>query len=191
MAKKHTVTLPDGKTGRRTSENRTYPYAIAVGPLTKEQQVDDYNERIARAEAERDRLLALAEYLENDGELVVRQSNSFGFHREYVLATGILWNGNVTQNSSDRGIGTLGWDYDGHTVDEMREKVALRSREFAATAQQQADGIRERIGMIVPDRWRVAAWSSRPELAEARAQQARAADPRRSVLVLETDIDTL
>jgi hypothetical protein len=36
MSTKHTVTLPDGTTATRTSQNREYVAAIAVGPETRE-----------------------------------------------------------------------------------------------------------------------------------------------------------
>lgn len=186
MSTKHTATLPDGRKATRTSANRVYPYVIAVGPLSHEQQVADYEDAIARHKTERDRLIALADYLEQGGELVVSHRNEFGVDHDYVLATGMPNNGNSMSWYTHRGIGTLGWDYDGYTVDEVRTKVAARSREFAASSQQQADTIRERISTIEPDVWRADSWSSRPDLAAKAAEKVRARDRRREVRVLDT-----
>jgi hypothetical protein len=186
MSTKHTATLPDGTIATRTSANRVYPFVIARGPLPVEEIRADLEAEAVHSDEFAARYAALADYLDNGGELVAREGGEFGVRYTRVFATGLPHGGAFEPFNAHRGIATIGSaEFD--SVDAVRTRVSERMRKYAADAVKRSADLRERKSTATPGGWAAAAWSSRSELAARTAESTRRLDPRREVRVLDTE----
>lgn len=187
MSTKHTATLPDGTIATRTSANRVYPFVIAIAPRAVGDVVASLTAEADESDRNGARYTATADYLDNGGELVVSTVHLWGDHSaDYVLATGLPYNGASFEGVAERGITRIGGS--GYPdVEAARTGVAAEMRRFAADATTRAAELRTAAVASTLGTWGAAAWSSRRELAERTAASIRAKDPRREVRVIDTE----
>lgn len=159
MSTKHTVTLPDGTTATRTSANRTYAAAVAVGPVTREHAAESTRDAIAQHERRVAKYAAVVTFLEEGGQLVARDLG-YGVTKFYLP-------GEKDRHENiyvPRGSVTP-------------EQGALPEyREFMAGSQDAAKRCKAALAEILagPDligNWYISGWNGTPALAAKAARQ--------------------
>lgn len=187
MSTKHTATLPDGTIAKRTSATRVYPFVIARGPLTVEHQIEDIRAGIARGVERIGYLRSVVDYLTNGGEIIEGRGPYPFESARPVHATGLPNNGHDERRDAWRGLGLMGNEFQGMDLDEFRAKMIARFTEYADSEERRNAESEARIPTLKVGAWAAAAWSSRADLAGKTAESTRRLDPRREVLVLETE----
>lgn len=187
MSTKHTATLPDGTIAKRTSASRVYPFVIAVGPLSVEHIVDDIRAAVGRAKERLAYLRTVVDYLANDGE-IVEGTAPYPFETvRPVWATGLPNNGRDERFDVWRGLGLMSGNWSGRTLEDFRAKMIERMTDSISREEEFVAAEGKRIAGIKVGPWKAAAWASRPDLATKTAESTRRLDPRRTVLVLDTE----
>lgn len=171
MSTKHTATLPDGTTATRTSANRLYPFAVAVGPRDPEVWAAHLAKQAADADATADTIAAAAAA----GRYAVR-SRGFGSYAEQgyngyeVILKGstVAWHSN-RQGQVEDTIDMIGKGrgYIAEAAEFMAVYASHRVDEF----RRQADTARDTIAAILDGTadlgaWHVTGWQSRLDLAQ-------------------------
>ncbi len=187
MSTKHTATLPDGTIAKRTSANRSYPFVIALAPLSAEHIVDDIRASVARAEERLTYLRSVVEYLSAGGEIIEGTAPYPFQSARPVWATGLPNNGRDERYDLWRGLGLMSGEWSGTNLDDFRAKTIERMTSSIATEEAFVAGEGKRIAGIKVGTWTAAAWASRPELAAKTAESTRRLDPRREVRIIDTE----
>lgn len=183
MSTKHTVTLPDGTIGKRTSANRVYPFAVAVGPMPRAELVEILERRIIDEKAYLVNYREVLAYVQAGGELVQ--------HRESIFATGLLPAKSSSHFSRSLGQRDVGWTFGTNKGRDLAEVVVesysdyLGRGESALTKHELA--LKAAIeGPALIGTWTVHGWQSRDDLARKELDKVRGYFRGRDVAIVES-----
>jgi hypothetical protein len=173
MSTKHTVTLPDGTIAKRTSANRVYPYAVAVGPAPKAEVLAMLGRALKAEKGYLARYERIVAYLENGGELVTKVD-----FMTSIMAPGL--------GANERALG-----YGNETREGILAKYAGYAKQSANRIVQYGEEIAETTeGPELIGEWTVSGWQSRAELAHKHRNHMQSVFPDRHVMVVETEYVT-
>jgi hypothetical protein len=168
MAFKHTAVTPDGKQHHRTSQNRQYPFAVAVGPVPVDEMIDRIEHTIAYEQSNVDRYDAVVAHLQSGAGLVERidpgRVRYFALKEDFSIwvkrdvPEGVeSWNSSkyrATQEQQNAAIEQQIVAYQGY-ADSSRESVARNEARIAELRESGQEFVGE---------WHIAGWQSRADL---------------------------
>lgn len=182
MSTKHTVTLADGSVATRTSANRVYPYAVAVGPASKAEVIERLTKDVADNEGYLASYNEVIAYLVAGGELEVVEGYYGG---ATTYAKGLKPNRSSSRDEVARGERRIGLT--GDSVEAILERYRKYARDTTSSIESlKTERLKVAKGPSRVGKWRVSGWSSRPELAAKERDRLAGRYPGREVVVVET-----
>jgi hypothetical protein len=177
---KHFVIHPDGTKSTRQSRNRTYTYAVAVGPDKRDDLVKKQKAVVANFEASYTRYDDIINYLEVGGEIKLRNHDYLGkmWHATELRA--------LAQSRSERVYGTTilyareaaeaGIDID--DSEAVRNLAITQITEYRTSALARVTKAKAKLAEIeagpeLQGNWGVLTWNSRRDLSEKAASAFR------------------
>lgn len=183
MSTKHTVTLPDGTIGKRTSANRVYPFAVAVAPMPRAELVGILERRIAASLKYNAGYRETLAYVEAGGELVEVGHSIFAVNLEPVPY--------ADREAEARGQRNVGWTFGSNEGRDFAEIVLMQYAEYLAIGERtliaEELALKEAIeGPAVVGSWTVHGWQSREDLARKELDKVRGYFHGRDVVIVES-----
>lgn len=190
MSTKHTATLPDNTVATRTSANRVYPFAVAVGPAPKSEIIASLAYSVKEHTGYADEAQEIIDYITNGGE--IKLIGSAGW--ECMYATGLKPRRSRSGNESRLGMRRVGLSYTEGKGTMAEQAIAFHAEILAGEQRSAADAaLKHAMATDGPEfvgGWHVSGWQSRADLAAKEQGKMQACYPGRTVVILEATIVT-
>jgi hypothetical protein len=190
MSTKHTATLPDNTVATRTSANRVYPFAVAVGPAPKSEIIASLAYSVKEHTGYADEAQEIIDYITNGGEIKLLGSAGW----ESMYATGLKPRRSRSANEARLGMRRVGLSYTEGKGTMAEQAIAFHAEILADALERAANAALKHAmagdGPEFVGGWFVSGWQSRADLAAKERDKMSRAYPGREVTVLTATIVT-